>query len=78
MTRHRLQGVPAISSHTPHPEGTERAALVYSSRRTRVMQVGVKFHFKGMVVIEAIHRTTKALPLSKLNIQTTFKRCQNV
>lgn len=28
----------------------------------------LKFHSEGMVVIEAIHRTTKALPPSKLNI----------
>lgn len=38
----------------------------------------LKFHSKGMVVIEAIHRTTKALPPSKLNVRMTSKRCQNV
>lgn len=38
----------------------------------------LKFHSEGMVVIEAIHGTTKALPPSKLNIWMTFKRCQNV
>lgn len=37
----------------------------------------LKFHSKGMVVIEAIHRTTKALPPSKANSWMTFKRCQN-